>query len=304
MDPFQIPLMIGGCAFNCAKMLPRVLDTISRMAACFRTVHVVFFYDVSKDTTLQMLQAYQQQQQQEYQQQQYQEHQQHQPPTLLKVTLLINPVHQRTNSRTVNIARARNGILQVAQQEQCPLLAMIDLNEYACVGALQLETFKSVFSSELWEQWDAISFNREAGYYDYWALSFPGFIYSFLHYNNSQQVVTKMRHVFGEVLQQQQQTQELIPVYSAFNGFSLYKLKQFKDCTYSARINLALFPQHELQNAALRWGRPVPTLDNDCEHRHFHLQAIQKHGARLRIYPHSLFKKLPVKESIGLRGPA
>lgn len=284
MDSFK-KVTIGGCAFQCAKMLPRVLANISAMAAFFPAAHIVFFYDVSQDSTLRILQEYSQSSQK------------------LKVTILINPANERSRSRTVNIARARNGILQLAREEQCDLLAMIDLNEYACVGDLQPETLQAVFTPELLPQWDAISFTREAGYYDYWALSFPGFIYSFMHYPAHCDVVTKMRDVFPRVLQKQkEQKKALIPVYSAFNGFSLYKLNLFKDCVYSADIELALFPQHELRQA-LRWGTPISSKHNDCEHRHFHLQANQKHGARIRIYPCSLFRKLSPSIE-GLRGPA
>jgi hypothetical protein len=250
----------------------------------FPETHIVFFYDVSQDNTLAILQEYQQQKK-------------------LKITILINPTTARSRSRTVNIARARNGILKVALEEHCDLLAMMDLNEYACVGDLLPETLQAVFTPELLPQWDAISFHREAGYYDYWALSFSRFIYSFMHYPAHCDVVTKMRDVFPRVLHfYKEQKKALIPVYSAFNGFSLYKLKQFKDCVYSADIDLALFPQQELRHA-LRWGTPISSKHNDCEHRHFHLQAIQKHGARIRIYPYSLFRKLSPSID-GLRGPA
>ena len=32
------------------------------------------------------------------------------------------------------------------------------------------------------DKWDCISFNREAGYYDMWALSFIPYVYSFNHF--------------------------------------------------------------------------------------------------------------------------
>lgn len=43
-------------------------------------------------------------------------------------------------------------------------------------------------------------------------------------------------------------------------------------------------------------------MDDDCEHRHFHLEAIVKNNAKIRISTQSLFKKVenPPK---GLRGP-
>jgi hypothetical protein len=286
-------IVLGGCAYNNAKMLPRVLRNISFIAGAFRNAHIVFFYDTSTDATLRLLQQYQTR------------IRQLQLPNTT-VTILINPLHHNpAASRTANIARARNGILEWAQRWPTDLLAMIDLNEYACVGPLQLETLAAVFTPELFGQWDAVSFNREAGYYDYWALSFPGYIYSCLHYAPRCNVVTRMREVFKKMLHTS--GKNLIPVYSAFNGFSIYKRDKFRGCHYSSQIDMTLFPQRALQQSLDTIGAmPLPNKGkkDDCEHRQFHLQAIKKHGARIRIYPHSLFRKLPVSDSAGLRGPA
>ena len=33
-------------------------------------------------------------------------------------------------------------------------------------------------------------------------------------------------------------------------------------------------------------------MEGDCEHRHFHLESIQKNNARIRISPKSVFSKV------------
>lgn len=114
---------------------------------------------------------------------------------------------------------------------------MMDSNEYSCIGDINLEVIMSVLSRD---DWDAISFDREAGYYDTWALSFEPYMYSFFHFTNWNKVVNMMRDEFRKLLADYKNNKpdELIPVYSAFNGFSIYKTDKFVNCKYDSNINL------------------------------------------------------------------
>ena len=47
----------------------------------------------------------------------------------------------------------------------------------------------------------------------------------------------------------------------------------------------------------------IPHLNNDCEHRKFHLEAIKKNGAKIMISTKSLFAKFN-NPPPNLRGPA
>jgi hypothetical protein len=90
---------------------------------------------------------------------------------------------------------------------------------------------------------------------------------------------------------------DLIPVYSSYNGFAIYKTDAFLNCSYSSEININLFPKQLLPSKILK------SFKNDCEHRKFHLEAIKKNNARIMVSPLSIFYKLPIKNP-ALRGPA
>lgn len=171
----------------------------------------------------------------------------------------------------------------------------MDSNEYACVGQINIDTLRSAIQRS--DEWDSISFDREAGYYDYWALSFDPHIYSFYHVQNKDETLQDMVASFATKLNTSRDSQDLIPVYSAFNGFAIYKTNMFLNCSYSSLIHIQLFPKQLLPRKLLN------RFKNDCEHRKFHLEAIKKNGARIMVSPLSIFYKLPVPNQ-SLRGPA
>ena len=172
---------------------------------------------------------------------------------------------------------------------------MIDSNEYACVGQMNIDTLRSALERS--DEWDGISFDREAGYYDYWALSFDPHIYSFYHVQNKNETLQSMVTSFATKLNAARESRTLIPVYSAFNGFAVYKTSMFLNCSYSSMIHIHLFPKQLIPAKILN------NFKNDCEHRKFHLEAIKKNGARIVVSPLSIFYKLPVHNP-NLRGPA
>lgn len=52
----------------------------------------------------------------------------------------------------------------------------MDNNKYNCVGKINIDILKK---SLLLNNCDSLSFDRVAGYYDTWSLSFNPYIYSF-----------------------------------------------------------------------------------------------------------------------------
>jgi hypothetical protein len=207
-------------------------------------------------------------------------------------------------NRTARIALARNGILHYIRAQQAAgaynkYFIMMDSNEYACVGKINIETLRSALNRS--DEWDSISFDREAGYYDYWALSFDPHIYSFYHVENRNETLNNMVTGFATKLKNAKnivdKQYDLIPVYSSYNGFAIYKTDAFLNCSYSSEININLFPKQLLPSKILK------SFKNDCEHRKFHLEAIKKNNARIMVSPLSIFYKLPIKNP-ALRGPA
>ena len=269
------------CVYNNEQGLPTVLGNIMKLRTLFSESRVIAAYSSSTDASLSILQAY-------------------------GVEIIIVPPYQekpqlsflpkkaavptRAN-RTARIASARNCLLQRIRQaySDFEFFAMVDANNYSCVGEVNLDSVSPVLQRD---DWDSISFYREGGYYDMWALSYAPYIYSFLHFPDQERVVANMRKHFSHLLMDYitNHPTELIPVYSSFNGFAIYRTPKFLNCSYSDVIHTELFP--DMQEQLQLHGPPVHMLTGDCEHRKFHFEAIRKNGARIRISTQPVFRKL------------
>jgi hypothetical protein len=300
--------IIGLCVYNNEPGLTSVLSNIIKISESnlFEKITVVAFYDYSSDKSHSIMEKFKSQ---------------YSTSTCIEMVIIINKSNASRQmrmdfgnanrvldkNRTARIAIARNGILNYIRAQQASgiynkYFIMMDSNEYACVGQINIETLRSALHRS--SEWDSVSFDREAGYYDYWALSFDPHIYSFFHVENRNETLNNMVSGFANKLKnaknvdkRQQQQYYMIPVYSSYNGFAIYKTDMFLNCSYSSEININLFPKELL---------PLKILDNfknDCEHRKFHLEAIKKNNARIMVSPLSIFYKLPIKNP-ALRGPA
>ena len=295
--------VIGLCVYNNERGLPSVLSNIVKLSESklFHKITIVAFYDSSSDKSHSILESFKNQ------------HSKSVFSSELIETVIIsnhkkeirmsfgNASRVLDKSRTTRIAAARNEILNYIRRSlqlrgiYNKYLIMIDSNEYACVGQMNIDTLRSALERS--DEWDGISFDREAGYYDYWALSFDPHIYSFYHVQNKNETLQSMVTSFATKLNAARESRTLIPVYSAFNGFAVYKTSMFLNCSYSSMIHIHLFPKQLIPAKILN------NFKNDCEHRKFHLEAIKKNGARIVVSPLSIFYKLPVHNP-NLRGPA
>ena len=72
----------------------------------------------------------------------------------------------------------------------------------------------------------------------------------------------------------------------------IYKTQKFIDCVYDGRLRLDYIPKL-LINENIKFDGKLTINNNnkeeDCEHRHFHFQAVLKNNARIRISPLCLF---------------
>ena len=289
--------VIGLCVYNNERGLPSVLSNIVAISQSklFDKLTIVAFYDASTDNSYSILESFKK----------------HGEIENIETVILSNNKNGirfnlgsasrvTDNSRTMRIAYARNQILNYMRLAQTrgdtsQYFIMMDSNEYACVGQINIDTLRDALQRS--HEWDSISFDREAGYYDYWALSFDPYVYSFFHLQNQTEVLNKMITNFSIKLNKSRETRNLIPVYSAFNGFAIYKTQMFLNCNYSSFIHIHLFPKELLP------GKLRNHFKNDCEHRKFHLEAIKKNDAKIRVSPLSIFYKLPIPNP-SLRGPA
>jgi hypothetical protein len=205
-----------------------------------------------------------------------------------------------------NICHARNSLLDILRSDysEVPYFIMIDSNNYSCVGDINMDVLDGVMGRS---DWDAISFDREAGYYDFWALSYYPFLYSFFHFTDYKVVLGMMQEDFERVLENQKQknSDDLIVVCSAFNGFSIYRAGFFLNCSYDTTIDFRWFSQRFIQDQQRITGKSIIKFKKfDCEHRKFHLEAIRKNNARIRICVKSLFKAVGSDLSLNFVGPA
>lgn len=261
------------CVYNNEYGLPFVLNNINQLKTLFSIMQILVFYDDSKDNSLKILKEY--------------------SNVNNNMEIIINH-NVRTNSRTTNIAHARNSLIQLINQKykDYEYFIMMDSNEYSCIGDINISVLQNVL---LRNDWDAVSFDREAGYYDTWALSFEPFVYSFFHFNNWRKVVDIMREHFNKLLNEYKEKypDNLIPVYSAFNGFAIYRSNKFLNCTYSSKIELQLFPKELIiAQQRITCCEIVHQFEDDCEHRKFHMESISKNNARIGICTKSLFSKV------------
>lgn len=264
--------VIGLCVLNNEFGIPFVFENISKLKKIFDRIKIVVFYDHSNDKSLELIQH-----------------------LSLKYGLSTDIIVNETRLklfRTYNIAIARNNIIDAINIRYLDYdyFIMMDTNHYACIGKINTDIIQTVLNRS--DEWDAISFNREDGYYDLWALSYDPYIYSMFHFIDNNKTVQMLRNDVNRFLSEKTKDDPkyLIPVYSAFNGFCLYKLSKFTNCKYSANINLDLFPKNSIKKHEETVDcKIVYGIQCDCEHRHFHLEAIHKNGAKIRIYNKPLF---------------
>ena len=272
------------CVYNNAFGLPYVLKNILAIRDCFTEYRILVVYDRSTDNSLDILQKHRN--------------------TYNDMDIFENP-KKKSSIRTENIAFARNQLLQMIckSYSDYEYFIMMDSNEYSCIGDIRKSVIEEILVRD---DWDAISFDREAGYYDTWALSFDPFVYSFFHFHDWKKVVGMMRQTFTTLLEEHKKNRpsELIDVFSAFNGFGIYRTNKFLNCSYSSEIDPSLFPKRSIKSQKILTGcTTIDSLENDCEHRKFHLEAIHKNNARVRISTSYVFAKF-VNPPQGLRGPA
>jgi hypothetical protein len=290
-------VVIGLCVYNSANGLPSVLKNIDKIKKykLFTDIKIIACYDNSDDDSLDILNSY------EYKKETAAEISE----TKTKNIEIIKNECRISDARTESIAFARNKILERIREKYSnyEYFIMMDTNEYSCIGDINVNVLEEVIKRK--DEWDSLSFDREAGYYDIWALSFDPFLYSVYHFDNFDKINKTMRDAFTELLNgyKNNKPDEYIDVYSAFNGCAIYKTEVFLDCSYSSNIQFKRFPKDILKKQIDACGcKLLPILSYDCEHRAFHMEAKQKNNAKIKICTKSLFSKLSIPQK--LRGPA
>ena len=254
---------ICGTVRNCGPFLNKIFKNIEEFGSLFDDYTIVVYYDISTDNTLDTLKEYQKKN-----------------PRLL---IHVNK-KQLSEYRTFRIAKGRNTCLKyiIENKTKFPYFIMMDFDDVSFTK-INIEPIRKCLMRE---DWDSVSFNRN-NYYDIWALSINPYYLSCAHIGGDAGIAMS-KYIIN--LLNNANKDDMIPCASAFNGFAIYRTDKFVNCRYSGLITLSLLPQHLIkQNIALFKGKFDYSKIEDCEHRYFHLMAINKNQARIRISPEIIF---------------
>ena len=255
--------VICGCVKNCEHYLDNVFKNIEKIQSLFEKSKIIISFDISDDYSLKKLV---------------------QLKSNYNMDIIINK-EPLTNSRTVNIERARNKMINKIYQEYSDFtyFIMIDMDDVSS-KPINIDVLKEGLDKQ--DLWDGLFFNNE-NYYDFWALNFKDFQYSCWHSND----VKKLINLTNNEFKKECKNGEFIECQSAFGGFGIYKINKFINCYYRSLIDLSLFDAQAIQNIFKKYkiSYNINPQIYDCEHRYFHLNAIRNNNVRLRIYNKNLF---------------
>ena len=266
---------ICGPVRNCGPFLDKVFKNIEKIGSIFHDYEILIYYDNSNDNTLDILKAYQKKNP--------------------RLKLYVNKTLV-SKFRTHRLAHARNFCLNYVKSldlNEYPFFIMMDFDDVNCKEA-NPEVLKRYL---LRNDWDALSFNTVPKYYDIWALSIYPYCFSYNHFENTNihnyhviqnYIDNKLKHL---------RNGELLRCISSFNGFSIYRTNKFLNTSYDGRIRVDLIPKHYIQAHAKVANSKMIFHDyghikgkyEDCEHRAFHIQAINNDDAKIMITTDVLF---------------
>ena len=261
---------ICGTLKNCGPYLNKVFENIEKIASLFDDYVIILYYDQSNDNSLQILKEYQKKNK--------------------KLIFYVNKNLPSTH-RTINIATGRNFCLNYIRTN-CPdykYFIMMDMDDVNCKD-IELDILKKYLYRE---DWDALSFNTSPKYYDLWALSLYPYFLSLYCWEDPDKMTELIFNNVDESLKKLKEN-ELLECASAFNGFAIYKKDKFINCNYDGTLRNDLLPFNSILDINRIIGLNYKKRDDDCEHRAFHLEAINKNNARIRISPEILFTPLKI----------
>jgi hypothetical protein len=211
-----------------------------------------------------------------------------------KLQFYINP-KQVSQFRTHRIAYARNYCISQIKEKYAdyPYFIMMDFDDPNCKNC-------NIFSLQKYlkrEDWDGLSFNTSPKYYDIWGLSIYPYCFSYNHFRNNNLFYNIIQDYVDKKLKNLKKD-ELLQCISSFNGFSIYRTTKFLNTYYDGRVRTDLFPPEFIKthsNAQKSRGLVyrdyghIKGLYEDCEHRSFHVQAMNKNNAKIMIAPEVIF---------------
>jgi len=265
---------ICGPVRNCGPFLDKVFQNIEKIGALFDDYQIIIYYDNSSDNSLAKLMLYQKRNP--------------------RLKLYVNNV-MVSKYRTHRLAHARNFCLNYVRTldlNEYPVFIMMDFDDVSA-KEVKPEILKKYL---LRDDWDGLSFNTSPKYYDIWGLSIYPFCFSYNHFKNNNMYYKIIQEYVDYKLKKLKEG-ELLQCISSFNGFSIYRTNKFLKANYDGRVRMDLIPKKYIlaHMAASKSNIVFPDYGHvkaryeDCEHRAFHLEAINNDNAKIMISPERLF---------------
>jgi hypothetical protein len=271
---------ICGCVKDCADYLEKVFENIDKVICLFADYKILIAHDNSLDNSLEILKSKQSRYKLEI------------------IDVLENNYITDFTMRSKKISNSRNELISRVYSENkkdFEYFIMMDMDD-VCSNPLNINNLKKYIDDD--SDWDSLSFNRP-NYFDIWALSIDPYLLSCWHFPGGFDIINKIKEHISEKLYNLG-SNELLECLSAFNGFAIYKKSKFIGCNYDWQIhsNYDLISKEDIERNEKALGSQF-TIDKayhkvvnpitDCEHRYFHMKAIEKNDARIRISPLCLF---------------
>jgi hypothetical protein len=273
---------ICGCVKNCDQYLDKVFDNIDKIISLFDDYKIVIAYDTLDDDSLKNLNK----KKLKY--------------NLELIYVVENQYIKEFTMRPKRISIARKEILNYIRKDNksdFDYFIMMDMDD-VCAGNMDAKVLQYYLDKDNNQDWDSLSFNSQM-YQDIWALSIDPYVFSCWHFPGGFDVVLTIANYVSNKLSKLNKN-ELLECMSAFNGFAIYKKNKFMGSIYDWQIHnsLELFSDEAIRKNENALGKNL-TIDTtyhqvihpltDCEHRYFHLKAIEKNNAKIRISPLCLF---------------
>jgi hypothetical protein len=251
---------ICGTVKNCGPYLNNVFKNIEKIGSLFDDYKIFLYYDNSSDNTLEKIREYGEKNP--------------------RLCIYINN-DKLSKYRTFRIAKGRNKCLDYIRKNcsDYEYFIMMDMDDVNSNNVNEHVLQKYLLRKD----WDSLSFNKDP-YYDSWALSIKPYYLSCDHFIGID--VRGIIIFYITNLLKNTPPGKLLQCASAFNGFAIYRTEKFLNCSYSGKLNLKLFPKTIVENNINLFGSNFNyNYIEDCEHRSFHVEAIIKNNARIRISP-------------------
>lgn len=266
---------------NCGQHLPEIFKQIDSLRLLYK-INCVFVFDNCTDNSSILLYEYKKKH--------------------LNTVEIFHLKGNKSPLRTCRIAKARNKALSIFENRfanESPFFIMFDADDVNR-KKWNKEVLQFYLDDQEDNDWDAISFNRQP-YYDIWALMIPPYLYHCWGFGeDSYKIVQYMKSYMAKELDKTNSNNS-IEVYSAFNGFAIYRTKSFTgiryDGTFSGFIKKNFLSKDEIHNTLFSYQKDLknPNLklkqnhfsyllpDEHCEHLFFHMSAKQKNNVKIKV---------------------